>query len=108
MVEHLKSPPQVKVSNSEADFYRRLLTGSTTSEADRLELYGGCSLQLAILHQAICASQQLIRNSEVTFAVSFEVLNGRINAFLDCVNVEKNHRGQIECAKNIRTLLTTG
>lgn len=107
LVKMLEKPPQIKKSNTEADFYRRLLHGITIDERDYEELSGGNSLQLGISHHAIMLTQSILTASEEAFAVSFEVLNGRINAFLECVHIEKNHAGQITCAKNIRELLTT-
>lgn len=80
--------------------------GKQIPMVDRKNVVTGNCLGLALVADTIFRAELICKLSEIAFAVCFEVLNGRIQAFMPCVHEEKKHEGQAKCARNVRALLT--
>lgn len=77
--------------NSEEQLFTRLLKnaqkqGLVVHEEDTLNITTGNCLGLTIVSDTISRAEIICKLSEIAFAMSFEVLNGRIHAFLPCVH----------------------
>jgi len=72
-----------------------------------LALINGTQVMTAIAALAVWDAENLWESANVTAALSFEALDGILDAFDPKIHIVRPHKGQIEVAKQIR-LLTEG
>lgn len=77
----------------------------TLEAKEGLALINGTQAMTAIGSLALAEAINLSRIADISAAMTFEALNGVIDAFDENVNLVRPHKGQIECARNIRKLL---
>ncbi len=75
------------------------------SSKEGLALLNGTQFMSGIGSYCIIKSQKLSKWADLISALSLEAFDGRIEPFLEQVHNIRRHKGQIETAKNIRTLL---
>ena len=69
-------------------------------------LINGSTASLAVLCIALSEAKRLLAYADVSAALSIEAIRGELAAFDDRVHQARRHPGQIECAKNLRRLLS--
>lgn len=77
----------------------------TLEAKEGLALINGTQAMTAIGSLALAEAINLSRIADISAALTFEALNGVIDAFDENVNLVRPHKGQIECARNMRKLL---
>jgi len=70
-----------------------------------LALMNGTQFMLAHAVEAVLRARKLVANADKIAAVSIEGYDGRIDPFNESLYKIRPHKGQIETAKNIRSLL---
>jgi len=71
-----------------------------------LALTNGTTVMTAIGLLETTRAIRLAKTADVTGCLSLEALNGTVSAFDERIHALRPHPRQIECAKNLRTLLT--
>ena len=70
-----------------------------------LALLNGTQFMSAFGVWSLLKAMRLSRQADQIAAVSLEAFDGRIEPFCDEVHIVRNHRGQLETARNMRSLL---
>ncbi len=73
---------------------------------DAVALINGSTASLAVLCIAVSEAKRLLEYANISAALSIEAIRGELAAFDDRVHQARRHPGQIECAKNLRRLLS--
>lgn len=106
----------VMIGEGEAVYKGRVMPGKeamqlagiipvTLEAKEGLALINGTQAMTAIGSLALAEAINLSRIADISAALTFEALNGVIDAFDENVNLVRPHKGQIECARNMRKLL---
>jgi len=106
----------VMIGEGEALYKGRIMPGKeamqlagiipvTLEAKEGLALINGTQAMTAIGSLALAEAINLSRIADISAALTFEALNGVIDAFDENVNLVRPHKGQIECARNMRKLL---
>jgi len=82
------------------------LTPVELKSKEGLALLNGTQFMSAHAVLVVLKAMKLVRVADVTGSISLEGYNGRIDPFLDEIQQVRPHPGQIETAKNIRTVLS--
>lgn len=77
----------------------------TLEAKEGLALINGTQAMTAVGSLALAEAFNLLKIADICGAMTFEALNGVIDAFDENVHIVRPHPGQIECAKNLRSLL---
>ncbi len=75
------------------------------SSKEGLALLNGTQFMAAYGVYIILQAMELANWADITGALSLDAFDGRIEPFLEPVHLVRHHKGQIETARNIRTLL---
>ena len=67
-------------------------------------LNNGTQMMTAIAALAVFDGEKLLKTTEIAAALSLEALNGISDAFDERIHRVRPHKGQIACAKNVRSL----
>ena len=70
-----------------------------------LALLNGTQFMSAFGVWSLLKSMRLSRQADQIAAISLDAFDGRIEPFCDEVHIVRNHRGQLETARNMRSLL---
>ncbi len=70
-----------------------------------LALLNGTQFMSAYGVWSVVNARRLSKLADMIGALSLDAFDGRIDPFFDCVNVVRNHAGQIETAREVRALL---
>ncbi|GLI52068.1 histidine ammonia-lyase 2 [Tepidanaerobacter syntrophicus] len=106
----------VMIGEGEAVYKGKVMSGKEAMQLARimpvtleakegLALINGTQAMTAIGSLALAEAINLSRIADISAALTFEALNGVIDAFDENVNLVRPHKGQIECARNMRKLL---
>lgn len=106
----------VMIGEGEATYKDKVMPGKKAMEMagiqpvtleakEGLALINGTQAMTAIGSLALAEAINLSKIADISAALTFEALNGVIDAFDENVNLVRPHKGQIECARNMRKLL---
>lgn len=106
----------VMIGEGEASYKGKVMSGKKAMEKagikpveleakEGLALINGTQVMSAVGCLALAEAIKLTEIADICAALSFEALNGVIDALDDEVNLVRQHKGQINCAKNLRDLL---
>ncbi len=106
----------VMIGEGEATYKGKVMSGKeamqlagimpvTLEAKEGLALINGTQTMTAIGSLALSEAINLSKVADISAALTFEALNGVIDAFDENVNLVRPHKGQIECARNMRKLL---
>ncbi len=77
----------------------------TLEAKEGLALINGTQAMTAIGSLALAEAINLSKVADICGAMTFEALNGVIDAFDENVHLVRPHQGQLDCARNLRKLL---
>lgn len=108
---------EAEIDSGQAYFGGQLMSGLAAMKAAGIErimlgpkeglaLLNGTSFSTAQTALALADAENLLATAEVAAAMSIEALMGFGDAFIPELHQARGHAGQIECAANIRALLT--
>jgi len=106
----------VMIGEGEATYKGKVMSGKeamqlagvmpvTLEAKEGLALINGTQAMTAVGSLALSEAINLSKVADISAALTFEALNGVIDAFDENVNLVRPHKGQIECARNMRKLL---
>ena len=106
----------VLIGEGEATYKGEILSGKEAMERAGIEpitleakeglaLINGTPVMTAIGCLALSEALNLAETADICAAMTFEALNGVIDAFDENIGLVRPHKGQLECARNLRRLL---
>ncbi|NLP18492.1 MAG: histidine ammonia-lyase, partial [Firmicutes bacterium] len=106
----------VLIGEGEATYKGEVLSGKEAMERAGIEpitleakeglaLINGTPVMTAIGCLALSEALNLAETADICAAMTFEALNGVIDAFDENIGLVRPHKGQLECARNLRRLL---
>ncbi len=108
----------VLIGEGEAEYQRGVMSGAealmkagiapiTLDVKEGVAFINGTQMMTAIAALNVYDAEKLVRTAEVAAALSLEALCGIIDAFDERIHRLRQHKGQIESARNIRKLVSS-
>ena len=97
-----------KFTDSQTIFAEKGYEPLILEENDLIGLISGSKAVLAQALEPLSRADNLMKNANLIFAISFEALVGNHSPFFHKIHEIRNHKGQIQCAKEILHYITDG